>query len=117
MFENELVTLAEKLPRGTIPKLEAPAYDLMSDAFVWSDELIDFRTLSQGEAGAMRALWRYRTALITGVQDNRFRELWTRFIDAVPDWVGLAVNRSAYSETLAQRYKEIKKRPAKSGQM
>lgn len=115
MFENELDTLAGKLPRGPSRATQEPVYDLMSDAFVWSDELIDFQKLSQGEAGAMRCLWRYRTSLITGAPDERFKELWPRAIALAPHWVGFAAGRSVYSEQLARKYAEIKNKGRNKG--
>lgn len=108
MFENELATLACKLTRGLGHGVEDPVYDLMSDAFVWSDEQIDFHALSQGEVGVMRCLWRYRTSLVTGIKDDRFKELWSRAIALVPDWVGFAESRNVYSADLAQRYYVLK---------
>jgi len=116
MFETELATLAGKLPRGPSRVAEEPVYDLISDAFVWNDELIDFQTLSQGEAGAMRCLWRYRTSLVTGVQDGRFKELWTRATVLAPSWVGFTEGRDVYSENLAQKYRELKSKGRNKGQ-
>ena len=107
MFEEELTTLGMKLPVTASADRE-PEYELMCDSFVWSDELADVSDLSQGELGALRALWRYRTSLITGVRDGRFKELWTRCRAAVPNWVGFAEHRCRYSRKLADRYKELK---------
>ena len=108
IFKDEITTLVGKLPAGRNPAEHEPIYDLMSDAFVWRDELLDPQDLSQGEAGAMRALWRYRTSIITGIPDERFKALWEYLADLSPDWVGFAKARTNYSKELADRYRSLK---------
>ena len=113
MFKTELLTLRDKLPRGLPQAVDEPVYDVMSDAFVWRDELIDFKHLSSSEVGALRALGRFRTSLITSIADTRFQDLWVNFKDLAPDWIGFATNRTKYSEKLADEYKSHKRKKGK----
>lgn len=85
-------------------------YDLMSDAFVWSDEMLNPSSLTQGELGALRALLRYRTSLITGVRDDRFQDVWSQLKSSAVGWVGFAENRCRYSQKLAEQYLQLKSR-------
>lgn len=115
MFETEILALRDKLPRGRPSDVKPPVYDLMSDAFVWSDEIVDFKSLTIGEAGALRALWRFRTSLITGVADTRFQTVWESFRAIAPDWIGFAADRMKYSDELASEYKDRKNKKRKGG--
>ena len=51
-------------------------FDLMSGAFVWSDEKI--RGVSTNEMGCLRASLKYRTSLIVQESDPRFESLWAQ---------------------------------------
>jgi hypothetical protein len=91
-----------------VPDAE-PFLDLMSDGFVWSDERL--HGLSVEEMGGLRAIFRFRTSLITGLADSRFENLWNELRKICPEWIGFDVSRCSPNETLAARYRSSKRKP------
>src|SRR4051812_37527881 len=48
-------------------------YELMSGGLVWSDELPPWEELQDVEPHCLRGIWRYRSTLILGAAEERFR--------------------------------------------
>jgi hypothetical protein len=70
-------------------------YELMSDALVWSDEIPDLDTGDVSDFHCLRFLFRFRTTLMTGAPDERFRSLWDEAKNLFPDWHGFDPRRQA----------------------
>jgi hypothetical protein len=96
---DELEMLAprlEKLPRDAHARLQ---YDLYAGALVWSDETPDwvFEGPAIGESpaglGVYRALLNYRSSLILGQPNERYRHYWERALRLCPGWPGFLPER------------------------
>jgi hypothetical protein len=80
--------------RALRPAPEASVfYELMSDALVWSDEIPDLDTGGAGEFHCLRFVFRYRTTLIIGRPDERFRCHWDEANRLFPEWPGFDARR------------------------
>src|SRR5437667_3567800 len=79
-------------------------YELMSDGLVWSDELPPWDELESGESHCLRAVWKFRSSLIMGSPEEKFRPAWDYAKELFPNWPGflpqrqLAVWREFYLE-------------------
>jgi hypothetical protein len=51
-------------------------YELMSGGLIWSDELPPLGEAEPGECTCLRAIWRFRSSLIMGAPEDRFRPAW-----------------------------------------
>ena len=78
-------------------------YDLMSGAFIWEDEKL--YGLKTGELGCLRAIFRYRTSLITQELDERFASLWNALREKYPEWIGFAPERCSPDQSFAECYR------------
>ena len=82
-------------------------YELMSDALVWDDEIPDLETGNVGEFHCLRFVFRYRTTLLIGQPDERFRCYWEEATRLFPDWPGFdAGRRSAELRPVYERFRE-----------
>jgi hypothetical protein len=70
-------------------------YELTSDALVWSDEIPDLETGDVSDFQCLRFLFRFRTTLMMGAPDERFRSLWDEANNLFPDWHGFDSRRQA----------------------
>ncbi|HBI44983.1 MAG TPA: hypothetical protein DDY78_19325 [Planctomycetales bacterium] len=70
-------------------------YELTSDALVWSDEIPDAETSDVSDFQCLRFLFRFRTTLMMGAPDERFRSLWDEARNLFPDWHGFDPRRQA----------------------
>jgi hypothetical protein len=105
-FEDYLDSL---IPKLRISKRDISAkvfYDLMSGALIWSDEKI--AGLPPEEMGCLRAIFRFRTSIITSEPDERFRNLWNKFRAAYPEWIGFDLSRCRADEGLSKLYHQRK---------
>ncbi len=59
-------------------------YELMSDALVWSDEIPDLNSGNVRDFHCLRFVFRYRTTLMLGAPDARFRDFWERGAQPLP---------------------------------
>jgi hypothetical protein len=84
-----------------------PFLELMSDGFVWSDEKL--HGLSVEDMGALRAVYRFRTSLITQIADSRFENIWNELRKACPEWIGFDPSRCSPNEELLSLYLKNKK--------
>ena len=83
-------------------------YDVMSDALVWSDELL--RTRRAREIWCMRPIFRYRTGLLLGLELLEFSESWTLARSIFPRWIGFAQERCERSVPLELMYRNLKRK-------
>jgi len=103
-----LKALADQLRlQKMVPDAE-PFLDLMSDGFIWSDERL--HGLSVEEMGGLRAIFRFRTSLITQLADSRFENLWNELREICPGWIGFDPSRCSPNESLRALYLKSKKR-------
>jgi hypothetical protein len=105
-FEDSLDSLVRRLCTVTVDPSAEVVYDLMSGALIWSDEKIS--GLTAEEMGCLRAVLRYRTSLIVGQPDERFRDLWAELNVKYPEWIGFSVDRCQSSEALLKLYSKHK---------
>jgi hypothetical protein len=106
-FEDYLDNLASKL-RTLKRDISAKVfYDLMSGALVWTDEKVTGLTVE--EIGCLRAVFRFRTGIITNEPDERFRVLWDKLRAKYPDWIGFDPSRCQINEDLSKLYHRHKK--------
>jgi hypothetical protein len=68
-------------------------YELMSDGLVWSDEVPPWDQLELGESHCLRGVWRFRTTLMLGKPDERFRASWEHLHALCPNWPGFLADR------------------------
>jgi hypothetical protein len=70
-------------------------YELMSDALVWSDEIPDLDSGNMREFHCLRFVFRFRTTLLLGAPDERFREFWEVANKLFPQWPGFEERRQS----------------------
>ena len=70
-------------------------YELMSDALVWNDEIPDLQTGDVRDFHCLRFVFRYRTTLMLGQPDERFRRVWDEAYKLFPDWPGFDPRRQS----------------------
>jgi hypothetical protein len=70
-------------------------YELMSDALVWSDEIPDLASGDVSVFHCLRFVFRFRTTLIMGKPDERFRNLWDEAKILFPNWPGFELGRQS----------------------
>ena len=75
------------------------SYEVMSDSFAWSDELLWDALAEFGTAWPFRELMAYRGSVIRGAPDFELRPVWEQVAKACPGWPGLRPERN--SPTLA----------------
>jgi hypothetical protein len=83
-------------------------YELMSDSLVWSDEL---PPPSQGEGSAwnsMRGALRFRTTMILGSADERYRADWELLGRLCPHWPGLLPERRQADPSRIRLFEEAR---------
>ena len=68
-------------------------YELMSDALVWDDEIPDLAAGDVGEFHCLRFVFRYRTTLLVGQPDERYRRFWEEAARLFPYWPGFDPRR------------------------
>ncbi len=106
-FVNYLADLTPKLSLLKRDGSAEPFYDLMSDSLIWTDERLTGLTVE--EMGCFRAICRYRTSLIIDKPDQRFQALWEQLKQMCPNWIGLTPSRCLPSNTLVEKYNQLKK--------
>jgi len=103
-----LKQIADQLRQQRMDPKAEPFLELMSDGFIWSDERLT--GLSTEEMGSLRAIFRFRTSLITKETDTRFEKLWNELRKICPEWIGFHPSRCSPDGDLASRYWKSKKR-------
>jgi hypothetical protein len=83
-------------------------YELLSDAFVWSDET---PKVKGSPPAAFRHLLAYRSFLIRGKSHELLRRVWENVQAACPTWPGFRAERC--SPTLARELERFSRRGLK----
>jgi hypothetical protein len=93
------------------PAAEAAVfYELMSDALVWSDEIPDLDSGDVSVFHCLRFVFRFRTTLMMGKPDERFRKLWDEAKTLFPNWPGFDPRRQAVEyRPVYERFCELAK--------
>ena len=107
IFEDYLGSLIPHLSALKLDPLAKVFLDRMSDALVWTDEKLS-ADLSPEQMGCFRAVFRFRTSLITGVADRRFEQLWDALRRDCPQWIGFEPSRCVPTKELADTYHRLK---------
>lgn len=81
-------------------------FDVMSGGLVWNDEKLS--GLTAEEMGCLRALFRFRSSVIIGHPDERFRDLWECAYSLASSWIGFSSDRSGCNPDLAALYARLK---------
>jgi hypothetical protein len=76
MNEMEYRNLSRDLEALCLDPAASIRYEVMSDALIWSDELLRDRPARQ--IWCMRPVFRYRTGLILRTDFEEFRQNWGR---------------------------------------
>jgi hypothetical protein len=72
-------------------------YELMSDSLVWSDELPPLDQVEPSECMCLRGIWRFRSSLIMGSSEEKFRPAWEEAQKLFPHWPGFLLPRRQMS--------------------
>jgi hypothetical protein len=73
------------------------SYEVMSDSFWWSDELVREASYvcRRHDSWAFRCLMGYRVSVILGAPDAHLRPVWDQVVRACPEWPGLCRERNS----------------------
>ncbi len=72
-------------------------YELLSDSLVWTDEIPEVDPAHVGGRRALRFVFRYRTSLMLGRPEERYRPYWEEALALFPAWPGFKPERRAPS--------------------
>lgn len=108
-FANVLPSLIPKLRKLKHDSRASAIIDVMSGAFIWSDERLTDLTVA--EMGCYRAILRYRTNRIVSEGDDRFSELWNELAREYPHWIGFDSARCNPSPDLVAQFNEYRNQP------
>jgi hypothetical protein len=90
---SQLQQIADRM-RGLTRSPDAKMfYELLSDSLVWTDEIPE---LSAGQVASQRALrfvFRFRSSLMLGKPEERYRVYWEEAQALFPDWPGFDPER------------------------
>jgi hypothetical protein len=86
-----------------VPNAER-SYELITGAVMWDDEqyerFVDICTDHECEYYGM--LFAFRTSLIKGIPDERYRFIWEEVQLRCPEWIGFRVERTMPSPQLQE---------------
>jgi hypothetical protein len=68
-------------------------YELLSDSLIWTDEIPEVSTEQVGGLRSLRFVFRYRTSLMLGKPEERFRPFWDEALSLFPAWPGFDADR------------------------
>ena len=108
MNNVEVQNLAQDMERMRIDHSAKPAYDMMSDSLVWSDEIPRGRRAR--ELWSLRPVLRYRTGLILEMDISEFLPDWEAAREAFPNWIGFGEMRSSRDANLHEIYHNLSKK-------
>jgi hypothetical protein len=92
---TQLRTIADRMRQLKPVPGATVFYELMSDALVWSDEIPNLETGDVSDFHCLRFVFRFRTTLMMGKPDERFRSLWDEANTLFPNWPGFDPRRQA----------------------
>lgn len=103
--QQALLAIAPVLNRLAVDPNARVQYELMSDALIWSDELppLDEKGV---DFACIRAVFRFRTTLMLGKPDERYRSDWDLLASLCPQWPGFLPERRAPDEDRIQLFTE-----------
>jgi hypothetical protein len=88
-------------------------YELLSDSLMWTDEIPEIRAEDVGGLRSLRYVFRYRTSLMLGTPEERFRPFWDEALALFPGWPGFDPARrdpqlrGAYDSFRAEALREM----------
>ncbi len=88
----EIASLMQGLARSPEAKM---FYELLSDSLVWTDEIPEVTTEQVGGLRSLRFVFRFRTSLMLGKPEERYRSFWDEARTLFPDWPGFDAERRA----------------------
>lgn len=102
---QELRALAPVLNQLSADPHARVHYELMSDALIWSDELPPDQ-----ECPCLRGVFRYRTTLMLGKPEEKYREGWEILQRLCPRWPGFLPSRRESDASKLQHYEDSRAR-------
>jgi hypothetical protein len=88
----DIAHLMRTLTRGADAKM---FYELLSNSLMWTDEIPEVAAEHVGGLRSLRYVFRYRTGLMLGTPEVRFRPFWDEAQALFPDWPGFDPQRRA----------------------
>jgi hypothetical protein len=85
--------LAPMLDKLVLDPNARVSYELMSDSLIWSDELPPPAPGGEWNTNCLRGAFRFRTTLILGKPDERFRARWEELQTLCPNWPAFLPDR------------------------
>jgi hypothetical protein len=88
-------------------------YELLSDSLMWTDEIPEIRAEDVSGLRSLRFVFRYRTGLMLGVPEERYRPYWDEAVSLFPEWPGFDPRRrepelrGAYESFRAEAQREM----------
>lgn len=70
-------------------------YELLSDSLMWTDEIPEADATHVGGLRSLRYVFRYRTGLMLGAVEERYRPFWDEAMTLFPAWPGFDPERRA----------------------
>ena len=85
LFDDEALDF---LSRAVYDPDATRSYEIMSDSFVWSDELLFEAFAEFSGAWPFRELMAYRHSVMLCAPDSRFGPVWEQVAKTCPGWPG-----------------------------
>jgi hypothetical protein len=89
---KEIAGLMRGLTRSPDAKM---FYELLSDSLVWTDEIPEVNADQVGGLRALRFVFRFRTSVMLGKPEERYRQYWDEAGSLFPEWPGFDPERCA----------------------
>jgi hypothetical protein len=108
---GEIAGLMRALKRSPDAKM---FYELLSDSLVWTDEIPEVSAAQVGGLRSLRFVFRYRTSLMLGIPEERYRPFWEEAQTLFPSWPGFDPERrdpslrAAYETFHAEAKRDMK---------
>ena len=99
---KRMAPLMESMRRARRPQIR---YHLLADAIYWSDEMPG--SLESLSESCLRFILRYRTTLILGTPDEKWKPCWQEAKQSFPNWIGFLPGRTSRSTKLGQVYEKL----------
>lgn len=103
---EELIAIAASMASLRRSPDATVQYEALSDGLVWSDEVPRSGIKKASDLRPFRFLLRYRTSVILGIPDERYKEYWFMAQKLFPEWPGFHAERQ--SPALRSTYQELR---------